>query len=316
MAGLLTSITVSVDVKIAADQATPYFIYGLGNTGANGTGNGYLFTTGNAYRTSIATGNWSTEQTVTAGRNLARGVWKTVTYTLAGGTAVLYEDGVEVARNTGVTITPGADRRRHDDRQLPRPVASTAATATSRAQVRDFRIYDRALTAAEVAELGRVPATTQRVAADAAALDLGDTSARHRRPHAADHRPERLHDHLGVQRPGRRLDDRRRHPARPRQPATRRHPDRDPHPRRRERRPGRSPSPCPADVSDDGEGQPAAAPRPGRATPTTSAATSRCRPRACTARRSPGRPAEPARDHADRRGRPAGARREAVRRSS
>ena len=32
----------------------------------NGTGNGYLFTTGNSYRTSIASGNWATEQTTTA----------------------------------------------------------------------------------------------------------------------------------------------------------------------------------------------------------------------------------------------------------
>ena len=56
----LDSITVSTDVKIAPDQATPYFIWGMGNT-TNGTGNGYLFTTGNSYRTSIASGNGSLE---------------------------------------------------------------------------------------------------------------------------------------------------------------------------------------------------------------------------------------------------------------
>src|SRR4051794_17935090 len=101
----LDAVTVSLNVLVATDQATPYFIYGLGNT-TNGAGNGYLFTTGNAYRTSIATGNWTTEQTVTKNANLTRGIWKTLTYTLANNTAVLYEDGVEVARNAGVTLTP------------------------------------------------------------------------------------------------------------------------------------------------------------------------------------------------------------------
>ncbi|MEU0155629.1 hypothetical protein [Micromonospora fulviviridis] len=94
----LSDVTVSVQVNMATDQATPYFIWGLGNTGSGGVGNGYLFTTGNAFRASIASGNWSTEQTVTTGRNLARGSWRTITYTLGGGTAVVGdacgEDGV------------------------------------------------------------------------------------------------------------------------------------------------------------------------------------------------------------------------------
>jgi len=50
----MSSITVAADVLIDSAQAAPYFIYGFGNSsGANG--NGYLFTTGDAYRTSIAT---------------------------------------------------------------------------------------------------------------------------------------------------------------------------------------------------------------------------------------------------------------------
>ncbi len=58
----MNSISVSMDVKIDSAQSNPYFIYGFGNTSGT-AGNGYLFTTGNAYRTSIASGNWSTEQT-------------------------------------------------------------------------------------------------------------------------------------------------------------------------------------------------------------------------------------------------------------
>ena len=38
-------------------------MWGLGNTGTDGVGNGYLFATGNStYRASIASGNWTTEQ--------------------------------------------------------------------------------------------------------------------------------------------------------------------------------------------------------------------------------------------------------------
>lgn len=170
----LTSISVATDLWIDAAQATPYFIFGLGNTSGS-NGNGYLFATGNAYRASIATGNWSTEQTTGTSSNLARGGWKHIAYTQTGNTAVLYEDGVEVARNTAVTITPGA-------------IGSGTTTANYlgrsnytgdrllKGKVRDFRIYDRALGAAEVAELATT-AVSESLPAEAAALSLGDTSA-------------------------------------------------------------------------------------------------------------------------------------------
>ncbi|MFB8227204.1 family 43 glycosylhydrolase [Cellulosimicrobium sp. NPDC055967] len=148
----LTDVTVALDVKVATDQATPYFIYGLGNTSGT-AGNGYLFTTGNAYRTSIATGNWTTEQTVTKNANLQRGVWKHLTYTLSGTTAVLYEDGVEVGRQTGVTIDPkdignGSTLANYIGRSL------YSGDRYLKGSVRDFRIYDRALTADEVYQVG------------------------------------------------------------------------------------------------------------------------------------------------------------------
>ncbi|MFE4833362.1 immunoglobulin-like domain-containing protein [Arthrobacter sp. NPDC056691] len=170
----LDSITVSTDVKIAADQGAPYFIWGMGNT-TSGTGNGYLFTTGNSYRTSIASGNWATEQTTSANRDLARGAWKTITYTLSGGTAVLYEDGTEVARKTGVTITPGSiGGGTTTANYLGRSVY--AGDKYLKGQVRDFRVYNRALSADEVRELGYV-SPEQRVALDLQDLSLGDTSA-------------------------------------------------------------------------------------------------------------------------------------------
>ncbi|HEY6794314.1 MAG TPA: immunoglobulin-like domain-containing protein, partial [Kineosporiaceae bacterium] len=173
MAGL-TSITVATDVWLDPDQATPYFIYGLGNSSA-GAGNGYLFTTGDGYRTSIATGNWSTEQKTSASRNLPRGTWGHLAYTLTGGTAVLYLDGVEVGRTAGVTITPGAiGNGTTTSNVIGRSLYASDKPFTGR--IRDFRIYDHALTADEVAALA-VRATTEAVTADAAALTLGDTSA-------------------------------------------------------------------------------------------------------------------------------------------
>ncbi|MEU6256826.1 family 43 glycosylhydrolase [Streptomyces sp. NPDC047043] len=172
----MDSITVSADVLLDSAQTTPYFIYGFGNSSGS-NGNGYLFTTGNSLRTSIATGNWSTEQTTRPGdsHNLTRGVWKHLTYTQTGNTGVLYEDGVEVGRNTSVTITPGS-------------IGSGTTTANYigksvysgdklfKGRIRDFRIYDRALNSSEVEQLA-LPVDTQGVADDKAALNLGDTSA-------------------------------------------------------------------------------------------------------------------------------------------
>ncbi|MEU1184424.1 family 43 glycosylhydrolase [Streptomyces sp. NPDC005820] len=172
----LTSISVAFDVKLDTTQTTPYFLYGFGNSSGS-NGNGYLFATGNSLRTSIATGNWSTEQTTkpSDSRNLTRSVWKNVTYTQTGTTGVLYEDGVEVARNTSVTITPGAiGSGTTTANYLGKSVYS--GDKLFKGSMRDFRVYDRALAASEVEQLA-LPVATQGVEDDKAALDLGDTSA-------------------------------------------------------------------------------------------------------------------------------------------
>lgn len=174
MAGL-SSITVALDVQVDPAQASPYFIYGFGNVSGT-AGNGYLFTTGNGYRTSIATGNWSTEQTTqpAPARNLTRGTWKHLAYTLTGGVGVLYEDGAEVARNTGITILPGTIGGGTTTADyLGRSVYS--GDAFFKGRLRDVRVYDRALAATEVAELA-APAVTESLAQDTAALSLGDTN--------------------------------------------------------------------------------------------------------------------------------------------
>ncbi|MER5978369.1 family 43 glycosylhydrolase [Streptomyces sp. NPDC001857] len=172
----MASITVSTDVLIDATQSAPYFLYGFGNT-SGGSGNGYLFTTGNSFRTSIATGNWSTEQTTKPAdsHSLTRAVWKHIAYTQTGSTGVLYEDGVEVARNTAVSTTPGAiGAGTTTANSIGRSVYSSDKLFKGR--MRDFRVYDRALAASEVERLS-LPVATRGVADDKAALTLGDTAA-------------------------------------------------------------------------------------------------------------------------------------------
>ncbi|PVG82252.1 beta-xylosidase [Nocardioides gansuensis] len=148
----LEAITVSTEVWVDPSQPTPYFIWGMGNTDGGGTGNGYLFTTGNAYRSSIATGNWTTEQTATSGANLARGAWKTLTYTLADQTARIYLDSIKVGEKTGVTIKPGDIG---DGRTTANYIGRSVYSGDKylKGKVRDFSIYNRALTAAEVREM-------------------------------------------------------------------------------------------------------------------------------------------------------------------
>jgi hypothetical protein len=169
----LEDVTASVQVRLDPDQRAPYFLWGLGNSTA-GAGDGYLFTTGNAYRTSIATGNWSTEQTVSAGSDLQRGVWKTLTFTLADGTATLYEDGVQVARNDGITIRPGdIGGGTTTANYLGRSLYDSDHDL--KGHVRDFRVYDRALTPDEVGQIAFI-SDGERVTRDAAGLHLGDTT--------------------------------------------------------------------------------------------------------------------------------------------
>ena len=170
----LSQVTVAADVYIDAPQATPYMIWAMGNTGPDGVGNGYLFATGNGYKTAIATGNWSTEQGLETAA-LSRGVWASISYTLgADGVATEYLNGQSVATKAGVTITPGAiGGGTTTANYLGRSVY--AADKYLRGTVKNFRIYDRALSAAEASDIA-IPDST-RVAGDQAGLTLGDTSA-------------------------------------------------------------------------------------------------------------------------------------------
>ncbi|MGW0575353.1 LamG domain-containing protein [Streptomyces sp. NPDC002920] len=149
MAGL-SSITVAFDVWIDPTMGKPYFLYGFGNSsGANG--NGYLFSTGNQFRAGITLSDYHAEQQTRPGTSyqLLRGMWKHVSYTQTGNTGILYENGVEKARNTNVTITPGAIGGGTTTADyIGRSLYSNDLYFKGR--MRDFRVYNRALSSSEV----------------------------------------------------------------------------------------------------------------------------------------------------------------------
>ncbi|MFL6145036.1 MAG: beta-L-arabinofuranosidase domain-containing protein [Labedaea sp.] len=120
-----------------------------------GTGtNGYLFLTprssAGTVRFAITTTGAGGEQRIDGPAALPAGAWTHVAVSLAGNLGVLHVNGSEVARNTGLTLRPGA-------------LGSTGLNYLGRSQyagdpflagqLDDFRIYGRALSATEIRTL-------------------------------------------------------------------------------------------------------------------------------------------------------------------
>jgi hypothetical protein len=101
-------------------------------------------------RFGITTGGAGAEQRINAPSALPTGAWTHVAVSHAGSLGVLYVNGVEVARNTAMTVTAGS-------------LGSTTQNWVGRSQyggdpyldgaVDSLRIYSRALTSTEVADL-------------------------------------------------------------------------------------------------------------------------------------------------------------------
>ncbi len=183
----LEDVTVDFDVWVDPTLTSGnWFMYNLGNSAAWPNGTGYLFTTNdssNRLRSTIAEGGFGTEQSAARAGRMPTGQWRHVTFSIDGGTPAapgasrMYEDGVLVASNTNLTTNPAL--MGEPNGTTTRNVLGRSAYADDlsfKGRLRDFRIYSRALTAAE-ASASAADTNTAAAEGDAAALDLGDTTA-------------------------------------------------------------------------------------------------------------------------------------------
>ncbi|WP_141503110.1 immunoglobulin-like domain-containing protein [Paenibacillus luteus] len=183
----VTNVTVSTNV-FANSVSRPSWVYGFGSvTDASVNGSKYMGllaadnqgSNGN-FRFTISTDKWTLEQSATRTNiPLGAGEWKNLTVTIGKNdtdskyTAILYENGFEVGRNTGITILP-KDLENTIFNYIGRPPYS--GDRWFNGKVSDFRLYDRALSATEVRGLAN-QISFQDILEDADALTLGDVSA-------------------------------------------------------------------------------------------------------------------------------------------
>jgi large repetitive protein len=151
------SISASIEVNIRSEQSGYYFIFGIGNTGSNGDGNGYIFATGDPeLRAAVTPSNWEAEAEIRTTAPIPRNQWKTITFVIesAAGRIALYQDGMYLSGHTNNdnivapgSIGTGATSTNYIGRSTFRNDKYLAGS------VRNFRLYDHALTASEVAGL-------------------------------------------------------------------------------------------------------------------------------------------------------------------
>jgi hypothetical protein len=105
-------------------------------------------------RFAITTGGGGAEQQINSTSALPTGVWKHVAVTLSGNVGTLYVDGVQVGQNTNMTLRPSSLGNTTNN-WIGR--SQYAADPFLDGQVDEFRIYNRALSAAEVLGLFQNP---------------------------------------------------------------------------------------------------------------------------------------------------------------
>jgi len=173
----LQSITIIVDVLVHQNNVNPSWMYTFGNSTDpyNTQGSAYLALFHHAdggLRGSISNNRWSGEQNVIKSGGLTRGIWKRMAYTLNGRTAILYEDGVEIARNTNITLAP-KDVENTIANYLGKP--AYLQDNYFKGKIKEFRIYNRALSAQEI-RLDSYKGDEDAVEQDYQQLTLGDIS--------------------------------------------------------------------------------------------------------------------------------------------
>ncbi|HEX6027328.1 MAG TPA: immunoglobulin-like domain-containing protein [Solirubrobacter sp.] len=184
----MTEMSVDYDVRIDPANVGDHHLWSFGRKTAceattNGSYAGSIFGSNTMrIRTGLSattpTTGASVQKSMTYG--LREGVWKHLTYTQqlnANGTTwtgVLYEDGVEIGRNANLTVPPSVNAAGTNCNYLGRSQSPTHYAL--RGTLRNFRIYDRPLSADEAIALAQAPGVAG-VNDDAAAIDLGLTTA-------------------------------------------------------------------------------------------------------------------------------------------
>ena len=175
----MQAITVDYDIWIDPANVGEHQIWSLGNKAsceATTGQQGQLFSS-NTQRLRVAAGNVNVQQNRV---RLAEGVWKHVTYTQtpnANGTSwtgTLFVDGVQHAQSATITTPPSVNAAGTNCNFLAR--SQVPGNYSFRGTLSDFRVYDRGLSASEVA-MRAAQGNDEGVEADAAAIDLGLTSA-------------------------------------------------------------------------------------------------------------------------------------------
>ncbi|MEU7938397.1 family 43 glycosylhydrolase [Microbispora bryophytorum] len=149
-----SGVTVATYVKWNASTTVNQWLYGLGPDSTR-----YLFASpyngGKILYSAITTGGWQAESKLSGGAALPGGAWKHVAVTVDGGsgTAVMYLDGIEVARATDVPVEPSDLYDATKDYTGYIGKSLYAADPYFAGEVDDFRIYDHALSATEVLQV-------------------------------------------------------------------------------------------------------------------------------------------------------------------
>jgi len=147
----LTNFTIATWVKIDTTAAWRRIF----DFGSNTTVNMFLVpNAGSTVRFAITTGGNGAEQQINASPALPTGVWKHVAVTRNGNTGTLYIDGVQVGQNTNMTLSP-SNMGSTTNNWIGRSQYSGDSYLDG--QIDQFRIYNRALTAAEILALFQNP---------------------------------------------------------------------------------------------------------------------------------------------------------------
>ena len=114
------------------------------------TPNGQMFLSARTTKYAISPTDWTRESVLDYGREMTKGIWKHVTYTHSGYLGTIYIDGAEV-KNKPINRQPEALGETAFNYIGRSPYVTDVYLLNS--MIYDFRIYSRALSAAEVSAL-------------------------------------------------------------------------------------------------------------------------------------------------------------------